>query len=67
MAEYCVNTKLRRGDHEVHTLKCRELPEPEYRHYLGEFTSCREAVAAAQKIFTPVNGCYWCSTDCHTR
>ncbi|HEU4576399.1 MAG TPA: hypothetical protein VFS36_15460 [Chitinophagaceae bacterium] len=54
------------GDHEVHESTCDWLPIPENRIFLGEFTSCREAVTAAKKYYTQVNGCYYCSNECHT-
>jgi len=55
------------GDHEVHHEDCQWLPLPENRTFLGEFTSCRDAVTAAKKIFSTADGCKTCSPECHTR
>lgn len=54
------------GDYEVHIADCRYFPRPENRKYLGDFDSCAPAVAAAKKIYTQANGCYYCSSACHS-
>ncbi|HEU4885432.1 MAG TPA: hypothetical protein VFT45_24505 [Longimicrobium sp.] len=66
---YYVNTKAQpNGDHEVHTETCDWLPSAENRMYLGEFTSCDEAVDEAKKTYpTTTNGCIHCSEACHTQ
>jgi len=57
MSRYYVNKNAQsNGDHEV-----------ENRIYLGEFASCRPAVAEAKKYYAQVNGCYYCARDCHTQ
>ena len=67
MARYYVNKNAQaNGDHEVHTTGCTFLPNVENRIYLGEFYSCRSAVTKAKEYYTQVNGCYFCSRDCHT-
>jgi hypothetical protein len=67
MKKYYVNKNAQaNGDHEVHTANCSYLPAAENRIYLGEFSSCRGAINAARNRFTRVNGCYYCSTPCHT-
>ncbi len=67
MARYYVNKRAQaNGDHEVHKLGCSYMPSEENRKYLGDFTSCRPAVAAARKEYRQVNGCYYCSRECHT-
>ena len=67
MARYYVNKKAQpNGDHEVHTLNCEWLPEEHNRQYLGAFLTCRGAVRAARKYYARVNGCYYCSRECHT-
>ncbi len=64
---YYVNENAQNnGDHEVHKSTCSRLPEPENRYYLGDFSNCRDAVAAAKKRYSQSNGCYWCSPECHT-
>ena len=67
MARYYVNDNAQsNGDHEVHTTGCSWLPNPENRTDLGNFDSCQPAVREARKYYTTVNGCYFCSRDCHT-
>ena len=67
MATYYVNKNAQtNGDHEVHTSTCSFLPATENRLYLGNFTTCDEAVREAKKSYTQVNGCFYCSKACHT-
>lgn len=67
MATYYVNRNAQdNGDHEVHSASCSFLPEAENRLYLGEFSTCQDAVNAAAKYYTDVDGCYYCSYACHT-
>lgn len=67
MKKYYVNKKAQsNGDHEVHHENCNFLPSLENRKYLGLFSSCDEAVKEAKKDYSKVNGCYYCSTSCHT-
>lgn len=65
---YYVNTSPQpTGEHEVHTQNCPHPPNPENRHYLGDFSHCQQAVAEARRHYTQVDGCYYCSNDCHKR
>lgn len=67
MAHYYVNENAQdNGDHEVHKLGCTFMPQAENRRYLGEFSSCHDAVRAARRYYSQVNGCYYCSRECHT-
>ena len=67
MASYYVNQNAQdNGDHEVHTGGCSHMPEEENQTYLGEFWTCTDAVEEAKKYYTQVNGCYYCSSECHT-
>ncbi len=67
MASYYVNKNAQlNGDHEVHKEGCSFLPKEENRKHLGEFNNCHDAVKEAKKHYTLVNGCYYCSKDCHT-
>lgn len=67
MARYYVTKKAQpNGDHEVHELACSFIPTAENRTYLGDFSDCRGAVREAKKHYSQVNGCYYCSNDCHT-
>jgi len=54
------------GDHEVHQSGCSWLPKEENRIYLGIFSDCKGAVKEAKKQLKQVNGCFYCSRDCHT-
>jgi hypothetical protein len=52
------------GDHEVHLSSCSYLPA----NYmpLGYHAGCKTAVMQARLTFPRSNGCYWCSSECHT-
>ncbi|MEH6656854.1 hypothetical protein [Leeuwenhoekiella marinoflava] len=66
MANYYVNNKQQEnGDHEVHKSGCDYFPK-DYK-YLGNFSDCEDAVKEAEKEYDQVNGCYYCSNDCHTQ
>ena len=68
MAAYYVNKNAQaNGDHEVHTTGCDYLPREENRIYLGNFALCHQAVDTARKYYSQVNGCFYCSNDCHTQ
>jgi len=68
MKKYYVNKNAQaNGDHEVHAAGCPYIPLAHNRIYLGEFSSCRSAVAAAKKYYSQCNGCYYCANECHTR
>ncbi|HET9226222.1 MAG TPA: hypothetical protein VFR31_06120 [Thermoanaerobaculia bacterium] len=68
MALYYVNKNAQsNGDHEVHEQGCSFMPATENRKYLGSFSNCRDAVREAKKHYSQVNGCYYCSNDCHTQ
>lgn len=67
MALYYVNKNAQpNGDHEVHTAECSFLPSEDNRIYLGVFSDCYGAVREAKKYFPRSNGCYYCSSACHT-
>ncbi|NER17014.1 hypothetical protein [Spongiivirga citrea] len=67
MPRYYVNRNAQsNGDHEVHKSGCSWLPQEENRIYLGLFDNCKPAVREAKKYYSQVNGCYYCSRDCHT-
>ena len=66
MTRYYVNKNAQpNGDHEVHREGCAWMPSN--RIDLGTFNSCHEAVRAAKKHYTQVNGCAHCSKECHTQ
>ena len=68
MASYYVNKNAQsNGDHEVHTTGCEWMPDAANRVYLGDFSSCFPAVTAARTYYGQVNGCYFCSRECHTQ
>ena len=66
MPNYYVNHRAQEnGDHEVHAQHCEYLPGDLV--YLGNFAGCEIAVERAREIFRQVNGCIWCSPQCHTK
>jgi len=68
MDKYYVNSNSQaNGDHEVHKTGCLYMPEIENRIYLGEFTTCRDAVIKAKRHYPQSNGCYYCCRVCHTQ
>lgn len=67
MKRYYVNKRAQaNGDHEVHVEGCDWMPLEKNRIYLGMFYGCTGAVSEARKHFKQVNGCYYCSRECHT-
>ena len=68
MAAYYVNINAQAtGEHEVHTTGCPEPPDAENRRSLGDFSNCHDAVREAKKYYDNVDGCFYCSKECHTR
>ena len=68
MADYYVNKNAQpTGEHEVHTSTCPYLPNQNNRQYLGTFYNCKDAIAEAKKYYSNVDGCFYCSKECHTR
>ncbi len=66
--KYYVNKQRQiTGEHEVHTEDCTFLPAEENRIYIGKFSHCRDALKAAREHFDNVDGCYYCSNECHSR
>lgn len=54
------------GDHEVHEESCRYLPLLQNRLYLGQYSSCKDAVSEAKRTYPKADGCKTCSPSCHT-
>ena len=66
MDKYVVNNEAQNtGEHEVHKEGCIKFPS-NYTS-LGYFATCHEAVIKAKEIFNNVDGCAFCSAECHTR
>ncbi|PQA27313.1 hypothetical protein C5O18_10090, partial [Amnimonas aquatica] len=64
---YYVNKNAQpNGDHEVHKEGCFWMPNHMNLTYLGTFSSCREPVTAAKRIYPRANGCMYCARLCHT-
>lgn len=55
------------GEHEVHKDGCPTPPFGSNRHDLGWFSNCQDAVTAARKVYSKVDGCKNCIPQCHTR
>jgi len=69
--QYIINKNSQsNGDHEVHnkTKGCSYLPALENQIVIGNFSNCQQAVTQAKSSWpnNRINGCYWCSTACHT-
>lgn len=68
MANYYVNKNAQpTGEHEVHQSNCSHLPDEENKLFLGSFDNCHAAIRKAKEHYTNVDGCYYCSNECHTR
>lgn len=68
MTKYYINNNMQaNGDYEVHAEGCTFFPIENYT-YLGDFWGCHSAVAEAKRVFPnrKINGCYYCSRECHT-
>ena len=55
------------GYHEVHEESCSWLKLAISKTRLGYFSNCKDALAAAKKIYYNSDGYYYCSNPCHTR
>ena len=67
MNDYYVHKEQdKQGDHEVHISGCSWMVNVENFIYLGSFDDCVEAVKAAKKHYSKVNGCIHCSKKCNT-
>ena len=55
------------GEHEVHAEGCPKIPSVIHRKYIGEYLSCKDAVSDAKGFYYPVDGCKFCSPNCHSR
>lgn len=68
MAIYYLNKNTQpTGEHEVHTSTCPYLPDPNNRIYLGSFSNCKDALTEAKKYYSNVDGCFYCSKECHSK
>ena len=66
--KYYVNKNAQpTSEHEVHKSTCSWLPDAENRIYLGDFVSSAEALKAARKFYSDVDGCYYCCPEIHKR
>ncbi|MCW2263121.1 MULTISPECIES: hypothetical protein [Sphingobacterium] len=68
MKKYYINNSIQaNGDYEVHAQGCVFFPTQDST-YLGEFWACQSAVVEAKRRFPlrKINGCYYCSRECHT-
>ncbi len=66
MANYYVNKNPQStGEHEVHKEGCPYMPQSHNQEYLGNFSTCQEAVQKAAQKYRNVDGCKFCSPTCH--
>lgn len=63
---YFVNDNAQaNGDHEVHVGTCSWLTLAKSKTYLGYYANCKDAVSKARTIYTNVDGCAYCCSECH--
>ncbi|MGW7932142.1 hypothetical protein ACWEWU_10835 [Staphylococcus xylosus] len=64
---YYLNTEPRDNNYEVHSEGCKWLPSSSNREFLGAFYDCQEAVQTAKNLHPSliIDGCFYCSRDCH--
>ena len=68
MPNYCVNDNAQpTGEHEVHDTAKYCPHRPTTCRNLGRHENCRDAVQAARAIYNNVDGCAFCTPECHTR
>lgn len=67
MKYYANKNAQSNGDHEVHKETCSKLPLEHNSRYLGDFSTCQEAVRKAKETDSTADGCAICSPACHTR
>lgn len=66
--KYYVNTSAQpTGEHELHREGCPYLVLINEAIFLGEFSSCADALVVAQRLYSNVDGCYHCCRECHTK
>ena len=64
---YYVNSNAQStGEHELHVPGCSFFPT-QNAVYLGVFENCTAAKKVARKIYSNVDGCYYCLNECHSR
>lgn len=64
---YYLNLEPEGNNYEVHSDECRYIPSYEKREFLGVFYNCEEAVERAKGLHPnlKIDGCFFCSRDCH--
>lgn len=64
---YYLNTEPRGNNYEVHSEECDYLPSSSNREFLGAFSDCQEAVKKAKDLHPSliIDGCFYCSRNCH--
>ena len=67
MRYYVNNNAQSTGEHEVHSENCFWLSLVTDKIYLGNFSSCAEALRAARVFYSNVDGCIHCCRECHRR
>ena len=55
------------GEHEVHREDCFWLSLATDVLYLGDLSSCAEAIRAARRVYFNVDGCKFCCKECHKK
>ena len=68
MPKYYVNDNPQTsGEHEVHKEGCYWLGLAHSTTPLGTHSSCQSAIQKARIYYSNVDGCAYCSSECHTK
>lgn len=68
MPNYYVNNNAQTtGEHEVHQEGCEYLQIAVSKKFLGFFIRCSDAIKEAKKYYSNVDGCKYCSSECHKK
>lgn len=66
MKNYYLSTYVKNnGNYEVHSLDCYFLPKQEHRILLGFFDDGKDALNAAKKYKSNIEGCKFCIPECY--
>jgi len=64
MTKYYVRIKPQlTGENAVHKETCPFLDDIKLKKYLGEFSTCQEAIKEASRFFHHSKGCPFCTTE----
>ena len=69
ISRYYINKSAQKsGEHEIHKEGCSFIPDSQNREYLGNYMNCSLAIKKAKEVgYKNVDGCYYCSKECHNK